>query len=75
MKRTIMLKKKYEFKNLFSKGTFYGGEYINMYIQKTNNNYNKLGIAIFKKQGKAVVRNHFKRLVKENYKNLEINLK
>ena len=71
MKKTIMIKRRYEFKNLFSKGKFYYGEYINMYIQKNNKKYNKLAIAISKKQGKAVVRNHFKRLIKENYKNFE----
>lgn len=71
MKNTIMLKKNYEFKILFSKGKFYYGDYIHMYIKKNNKNYNKLGIAISKKQGKAVERNHIKRLIRENYKNFE----
>ncbi len=71
MKNTIMLKKNYEFKNLFSKGKFYYGDFIYMYISKTSKNYNKLGIAISKKQGKAVKRNKIKRLIRENYKNFE----
>lgn len=74
MKNTIMIKKKYEFKNLFSKGKFYYGEFIHMYIRPNNKAYNKLGIAVSKKQGKAVIRNHIKRLVRENYKNFESNL-
>ena len=71
MKNTIMMKKNYEFKNLFSKGKFYYGQYIHMYIKKTEKNYNKLGIAVSKKQGKAVKRNRIKRLIRANYKNFE----
>ena len=75
MKKTIMIKKNYEFKHLFSKGKFYYGEYIHMYIKETNQDTNKLGIAVSKKQGKAVKRNHIKRLIRENYKNLEMKMK
>lgn len=71
MKNTIMIKKNYEFKNLFSKGKFYYGECIHMYIKKTDSLYNKFGIAISGKQGKAVKRNRVKRLIRENYKNFE----
>ena len=74
MKKTIMIKKRYEFKRLFSKGKFFYSEYINMYIQENNKKYNKLAIAVSKKQGSAVIRNKFKRLIRENYKKFEIHL-
>ena len=71
MKNTLMIKKNYEFKSLFSKGKFYYGDFIHVYVKKNNKPFNKLGIAISRKQGKAVKRNRIKRLIRENYKNIE----
>ena len=67
MKETVVIKRNYEFKNLFSKGKFYYGEFIHFYIKKNNLPYNKFGIAVSRKQGKAVYRNRIKRLIRENY--------
>ena len=75
MKNTRMIKKNYEFKRFFSRGTIYRGRYINMYIYKSKANINRLGIAVSKKIGKAVCRNHIKRLIRENYKIYESEFK
>ena len=75
MKKTVMLKKSYEFKNLFLKENSIIGEFIHFYIKQTDKKYNKFGIAVSKKDGKAVKRNRIKRLIRENYKNFEERIK
>lgn len=67
MKKTIMLKKNYEFKKVLSKGKYYSGKYIEAFIKNNNKNYNFLGLAISVKTAKAVRRNKIKRLLRENY--------
>ncbi len=75
MKKTKMLKMNYEFKNVLSKGKYYSGKYIDAFIKKNNKNYNLLGLAISVKTAKAVRRNRIKRLIRESYKVLELDLK
>lgn len=78
MKKTKMLKKNYEFKNVLSKGKYYSGKYIEAFIigNKNKNAYqNLLGIAIGVKIAKATKRNYIKRLIRENYKECEEKIK
>lgn len=75
MKNTKMLKKNYEFKNVLSKGKYYYGENIDAFIKENRKDYNLLGLAIRTKIGKAVKRNKIKRLIRENYKILEPQIK
>ena len=76
MKKTKMIKKNYEFKNVLSKGKYYSGAYIEAFIKKENKkDFNFLGIAISSKICKAVKRNHIKRLIKESYYFYENNIK
>lgn len=63
-----MIKRRYEFKVLFSKGKIAYGNSLTMYILKNKLNVNKLGIAVGKKSGRAVDRNRIKRLIRENYR-------
>lgn len=75
MKKTKMLKKNYEFKRVLSKGKYYTGKNIEIFIQKNNKHYNLIGLAISVKTAKAVKRNHIKRLIRENYKIIEDEIK
>ena len=75
MRKIKTLKKNYEFKNVFTKGKFYIGKQITVYIMKNKKDYNVIGIAISTKTGNAVKRNKIKRLIRENYKNIKDNLK
>ena len=71
MKKTKMLKKNYEFKNVLSKGKYFSGKNIEVFIINNKNNYNLLGLAIGVKTAKAVKRNKIKRLIRDNYRLLE----
>ncbi len=75
MKKTKMLKKNYEFRKVLTKGKYYSGKYIEVFILKNNLKQNYLGLAISTKTGKAIVRNRIKRLIRENYKNIEDTIK
>lgn len=76
MKKTKMLKKNYEFRTVLSKGKYYSGYCIEAFIKENKNMKNNyLGIAIGSKIAKATGRNHIKRLFRENYKNLESNIR
>ena len=71
MKKTKMLKKNYQFRNVLSKGNFYKEKNIEIVTQKNSKKINLLGIAISKKNGKAFQRNKLKRLIRESYRALE----
>lgn len=75
MKKIKTLKKNYEFKNVLSKGKFYIGKQITIYITKNKENANVIGIAISTKACNAVRRNKIKRLIRENYKLIKNELK
>ena len=70
-----MLKKNYEYKNVLTKGKYYGGKQIEAFVLKNNKPFVMLGIAVSKKIGNSVSRNRLKRLIKENYRLLEKNVK
>lgn len=67
MRKIETLKKNYEFKNVLSKGKFYIGKQITIYIMKNKEKKNIIGIAVSTKACNAVKRNKIKRLIRENY--------
>ncbi len=67
MKKTLMLKKNYEFRTVLSRGKFFSGNYINAFVMDNRKNFNLLGLAISVKTAKSVKRNKIKRLIRENY--------
>ena len=75
MRRINTLKKNYEFKNVLSKGKFYIGKQISLYVLKNRKKINVIGIAVSTKQCGAVQRNRIKRLIRENYRIKKDNLK
>jgi len=75
MKNIKTLKKNYEFKKVFQKGKIYIGKNIKIYISKNNMEENRIGIAVSVKSDKAVKRNRIKRIIRENYRLINSNLK
>lgn len=71
MKKTLKLKKNYEFKKILTKGKYYSGQYLDVFVMKKQSNMNHIGIAVGVKVAKAVKRNRIKRLISENYRLLE----
>ena len=71
MKKTIKLKKNYEFNNTFKRGKYFSGKYIECFYIKNNKNINYFGIAISSKLCNAVKRNRIKRVIRESYRKIE----
>ena len=75
MKKTKMLKKNYEFKNVLQKQNYYGGKQIEIFVMKNKKQENFLGIAVSKKVANSVERNRIKRYIREAYRNIEEQIK
>ena len=72
MRKIKTLKKNYEFQNVLTKGKFYIGKQITIYIAENKRQINQIGIAISKKTCNAVKRNHIKRKIRENYTSVKV---
>ena len=75
MKKTVSIKVNNHFKYLYAKGSTIVCPYFILYYKKNNKNIRQLGITVSKKIGNAVVRNRAKRVLKEAYRLLELQIK
>lgn len=75
MKNTLMVKSSREFTRTIKRGKSSSDNYILIFIYPNHLKTNKIGISIGKKVGNSVVRNKVKRLIKENYRLIEEDLK
>ena len=75
MRKIKTLKKNYEFKNVLTRGRFYIGKQISIYVLKNNKKNNVIGVAVSTKDCGAVLRNRIKRLIRENYRIIKNDLK
>ena len=74
MKKTMMLKKNYEFRTVLTRGKCFKEEKTEIFVMKNNKKRNFLGIAIGTKNGKAFQRNRAKRIIRACYTKIESQL-
>ena len=68
MKRFPSVKKNSEFQVIYRNGTSYANRLLVMYVMKTGEDENRIGISVSKKVGNSVVRHRMTRLVRESYR-------
>lgn len=68
MKRSMTIKKNYEFRRLYSKGNSAVMPSLVMYCRKNGRGHNRLGITTSTKLGHAVVRNRARRRLRELFR-------
>lgn len=68
MKSEERLKKRSQFRYIYSKAKSQSNERLVMYKQRNGKSVNRIGISVSKKIGKSVVRNKVKRRIKESYR-------
>jgi ribonuclease P protein component len=75
MKKTVPIKKNYEFMRLYRRGRFAAGKFMTLYILKNKSGINRIGLSVSRKFGNSVKRNRIKRLIRENYRLYEDKLR
>lgn len=68
MNKSEVIRKNEEFREIYRTGKSYANKYLIMYIKKTDNNFNRIGISVSKKVGNSVIRHRITRLIRESYR-------
>lgn len=68
MKHTVSLKQNHQFRRLYSRGKSAVTPALALYCRKNRLGYNRLGITVGTKVGKAVRRNRTRRRIREAYR-------
>ena len=75
MKQTESIKENYEFKRVYKRGKSSADANIAVYFFKNYKGYNRLGITVSNKIGKAVIRNKIRRRIKNSFHLNAVNFK
>lgn len=75
MEKIISLKKNYQFRLVYNRGKSIANKYLVLFVLKNKVSKNRLGISISKKVDISVGRNRIRRLIKENYRFMQKELK
>ena len=75
LKRINRLKKRYQFNYVYKSGEHFSGEHIVLYVVSSKTKNIKVGLAVTRKIGHAVVRNRVRRRLREIIKKQVPNLK
>lgn len=67
MKQTESIKESFEFKRVYKRGKSIADYNMVIYFFKNYKGYNRLGITVSNKLGKAVIRNKIKRRIKNSF--------
>ena len=67
-RRVQTLKENHLFSRAYRRGRCFSGKYVALYVLKSNQVTNKLGITVSKNRGNAVKRNRAKRIIREAYR-------